>query len=131
VVRVLLVALALMTAGGSLTGCGSDNGAAEDQATQEETAETEEPVEEAEPGTITRDEFGDDWPFTVEGGVLRCEGEGGVGAVIFEAEETEYGVNGVAKSQGYADIEPIWADEPSTGAKKNIGPIIDRGLELC
>ena len=129
--RVLLVALALMAVVASLSGCGSDNGAAADQATEEQPAETAEPVEEAEPGTITRAQFGDAWPFTVDEGVLRCEGEGGVGAVIFEAEGTEYGVNGVAKSQGYADVEPIWADDPSIGAKKNIGPIIDRGLELC
>ena len=35
------------------------------------------------------------------------------------------------KRQGFKDIEPIWADDPETGLKKNIGPIIDRGLALC
>jgi hypothetical protein len=40
-------------------------------------------------------------------------------------------VNGLAKRQGFKDIEPIWADDPETGLKKNIGPIIDRGLALC
>jgi hypothetical protein len=42
-----------------------------------------------------------------------------------------YAVNGLAKGQGFKDIEPIWADDPETGLKKNIGPIIDRGLALC
>jgi hypothetical protein len=40
------------------------------------------------------------------------------------------GVNGMASS--YEDINPIWADDPaSPGLKKNIGPLINAGLEMC
>jgi len=54
-----------------------------------------------------------------------------LGSVTFKAGGDVYAVNGLAKGQGFKDIEPIWADDPETGSKKNIGPIIDRGLALC
>jgi hypothetical protein len=44
---------------------------------------------------------------------------------------TTYAVNGLAEGSGkYANIDSIWADAPG-GLKKNIGPLIDRGLQLC
>ena len=54
----------------------------------------------------------------------------GWGSVTFKAGGDVYAVNGLAKGQGFKDIEPIWADDPETGLKK-ICPIIDRGLALC
>jgi hypothetical protein len=44
-----------------------------------------------------------------------------------------YAVNGIARQSGEcAEIDPIWVDDPDIpGAKMDIGPIIDRGLELC
>jgi hypothetical protein len=86
-----------------------------------------------EPGAVSKAELGEEWPFTVSEGVIHCEGSGGVGAVTFEANGTTYAVNGFAKDQDVgADIEEIWADDPTApGLKKNIGPIIDRGLALC
>jgi hypothetical protein len=82
---------------------------------------------------ISRADFGNDWPFTVEEGTLGCDDSQGGPAVTFEAAGTVYGVNGFAKTYGYKDIEPIWRDssDPLAGPKVNIGPIIDRGLELC
>lgn len=79
---------------------------------------------------ISRDDFGDDWPFTVDEGILACVG---VSEVVFKAGGKTYAVNGMAVGTGkYAEVEEIWADNPSIpGTKKNIGPIIDRGLELC
>ena len=81
---------------------------------------------------VTRADFGDDWPLTVESGTLRCEGGGaGIGAVVFVAPDgTEYGVNGLASD--YTDIDAIWADDPSGLVPKlSIGPLIEAGLELC
>jgi hypothetical protein len=79
--------------------------------------------------TVSRADFGSSWPFTVERGVLACEG---AGAVTFEAGGTTFAVNGIAAGQDFADIEPIWRDDPeSPGLKINIGPVIDRGLDLC
>jgi hypothetical protein len=76
---------------------------------------------------ITAAEFGRDWPLTVEGGTLVCEGPSAVGAVYFETEGTRYGVNGLADG---TEIRPIWKDAQH-GLKKNIGPLIDIGLKIC
>ena len=77
---------------------------------------------------VSRQQLGDEWPFTVDDGIIQAEA--GV-SVTFKARGDVYAVNGLAKGQGFKDIEPIWADDPETGLKKNIGPIIDRGLALC
>ena len=79
--------------------------------------------------TVSRSEYGDSWPLTVDSGTLRCEPPS---AVVFKVDGTDYGVNGMAKTNGYADIAPIWAADPSGNApKKNIAALIQRGLELC
>lgn len=84
-------------------------------------------------GNVSSDEFGADWPLTVDSGDLRCEGSDGFGAVVLtDPDGNEYGVNGVALSQGYPPIDPIWKDNPElAGLKISIGPLIDRGLSLC
>jgi hypothetical protein len=81
---------------------------------------------------VSRSDFGSSWPLTVDSGTLRCEGQKGAGAVVINADGTDYAVNGTAKGQGYADIDPVWADDPElAGLKISIGPLIDRGLSLC
>lgn len=81
---------------------------------------------------VTQQELGDAWPLTVDGGHLRCIR---AGAVVFRAPDgSDYAVNGMAKSMGYPDIGPIWADHPKAlfaGHKVSIGPLIQRGLALC
>ena len=73
------------------------------------------------------------WPLTVSEGVVRCEGSGGIGSVIFRtAEGEDYGVNGTALSRGLPGIEPIWKKDPAVpGTRINISPVLDRGLKLC
>src|SRR5262245_11407159 len=61
---------------------------------------------------IGRDSI-DDWPLTVESGVVDCE----VNSVIFTTDDgTVYAVNGFADGEadakGWRDITPIWADNP-------------------
>ena len=82
---------------------------------------------------ISRQEFGEDWPFTLDEGILACKGGGGAGEVVFTANGASYAVNGVAKgTKKYRPIEEVWADNSSLpGTKKNIGSIIERGLKLC
>ena len=82
---------------------------------------------------ITKQEFGDAWPFTVDEGILTCKGSGGLGAVVFTANGKTYGVNGIARGmKKYDEIDQIWAPHQSIpGAKKDIGQIIQRGLSLC
>lgn len=70
------------------------------------------------------------WPFTVDAGVLRCEG----GAVTFEPPGgPRYAVNGTAKDAGYAAITPIWADDTAlgNGLKIDISEVLNKGLGLC
>lgn len=80
--------------------------------------------------TISRADYGDAWPLTVESGILSCQPPS---AVVFVASDgTAYAVNGTAESAGYAEIEPIWADDPDPYIPKiSIGPLIQNGLALC
>jgi hypothetical protein len=80
--------------------------------------------------TVSRAGIGDQWPLTVDSGVLSCEG---AGAVYFTADGTRYAVNGTAMTTEDAErITAIWADDPTgLSLKRNIGPLIDRGLKLC
>jgi hypothetical protein len=55
---------------------------------------------------ITRDEYGDRWPFTVERGILSCTDN----AVVLTTGGTAYAVNGQARTRGYAPTEPIWRE---------------------
>lgn len=74
--------------------------------------------------------FGDAWPLTAERGALRCE----EGRIVFTSPEgREYGINGTALDAGYPRIDPIWKDAPSSeyAPKMDLGPLLDRGLELC
>jgi hypothetical protein len=83
---------------------------------------------------ITKQEFGDKWPFTVDEGILACKGTSSFGEVTFTANGKTYAVNGAARgTKKYIPADEIWADNPSPlgGPKKDIGPIIERGLKLC
>jgi hypothetical protein len=81
-------------------------------------------------GDVSRVEFGDTWPLTVEAGELLCVNQ----AVVFSTGGITYAVNGTAKDRadelGWQDIAPIWADGDA-GLKKDMSPLIERGLALC
>ena len=84
------------------------------------------------PGAVSRADYGDAWPLTVESGVVRCD----LGhAVVFHAPDgTDYALNGIAMAEPekYKDLHPIWADDPGGIAPKlSIGPLIELGLNLC
>jgi Protein of unknown function (DUF2511) len=85
-----------------------------------------------EPGAISRQELGEAWPLTVDDGILECHG---AGEVTFSTNGHIYAVNGLARGNSrYEKIDAIWASSPLPGlpqAKKSIGPLIDRGLNLC
>lgn len=84
----------------------------------------------ADPGKVTRADFGDSWPLTVESGTLRCDGSDGVGKAYIVTSEGTFALNGLAKSE-YDDIDPIWAEGDDGIPKKDIAPLIDAALELC
>lgn len=98
-------------------------------------APTTVPTEARPTGQITRADYGDAWPFTVEAGQVRCMHMRGPGSneVVFIAEGTAYAINGTAKgTKQYADVAPIWLDNPkAAGLKVSLQPILDLGLALC
>ncbi len=83
----------------------------------------------ADTGEISREEYGENWPFTVDSGRLECwRGP----AAVFVTDGTVYQLNGVAKQMGHAPIDPIWRDNPAIpGTKISLGPVIQRALKLC
>ena len=74
-------------------------------------------------------DVGSDWPLTVSSGKLKCTKK----AVTFIDGATIDALNGAANELSYAiDGAPIWAADPAgAGLKKDISPLIDRGLTLC
>ena len=80
-----------------------------------------------QPRSISRADFADNWPFTVERGQLRCD----LGNhVVFLAQGKTYAINGSAKGaaskNGYADASVIIAPGPY-----RLSAVIDAGLKMC
>jgi len=87
---------------------------------------------------IFAEDFGNEWPFTVNEGRLQCLNFRRVenleaGEVVFTTNGKTYALNGVAGGSGkYLIVDSIWKEHPDfPGAKINIGDMISRGLELC
>ena len=79
--------------------------------------------------SISQNEYGNDWPFTVPHGYLKCVG---TGVVVFAAGGTKYALNGAAETGGYAPLEAIGKISDVPGAPRiNVWPILMRGLDLC
>lgn len=90
---------------------------------------------------ISRATWGDDWPLTVDAGVLQLRSGG---RLVFIADLAGvgggeiYAVNGTAKAEKhlrlrhrlrYQPIDEIWADDPERpGFKLSLGRLIDAGL---
>jgi hypothetical protein len=91
------------------------------------------PTPTPEPGYVSRAMLGDAWPLTVEAGVLTCTTAKGCPAVLFRPTDgVLHTVNGWAETYfpDLPDIDPIWA-AGTYAPKKDIGPLIDLGLDLC
>jgi hypothetical protein len=80
---------------------------------------------------ITKREFGTEWPFTIDEGVLIAKGSNG-GEIVLEASGQKYAVNGIAKqTHKYRAVEEIWAYDPvGHEIRKDIGKIIHLGTLL-
>jgi len=104
-----------------LVGCGASQ-----PAQPEPETETEKPT-----GGVSASDYGEDWPFTVDEGQINClPGD----AVVFNAGETSYPLNGNAKDIAATwDLQPlenIWKDN-GMGGKMDIQPFISIGLQRC
>lgn len=109
-------------------------------------------VQETEQSTtenmIYKADYGENWPFTVDKGILKCVSQG----VIFIANGKTYAVNGTALNfatqYGYSEMDEIWAYDTimmkqlvaagfsNEEAEKNktrisVDKIIKDGLNLC
>lgn len=73
-------------------------------------------------------DFGDDWPFTTDTGLLICRNRH---MILFGTKGKVYALNGIAAGR-YPQVHPIWRDNPALpGTKINVGPLIDRAQKLC
>ena len=87
--------------------------------------------------TITSEDYGSDWPFTVSEVELRCEGDADVAAVWVEHGGKRYPMTGYSETylldryRNVRDLEWIWRDNPSTEAKINIYQVKSDGLAMC
>lgn len=82
--------------------------------------------------SVTRQEYGDDWPFTVERGELWCISPGR--NVVFVANDVVYAVNDQARAaKRWVDIEGrIWRENTKIpGARVSVSNLIQRGLTFC
>jgi len=80
---------------------------------------------------VSKDKYGDQWPFTVDFGILACRRWN---AVIFRTEDHQvYALNGKAIAmKKYKDVRQIWKDNPNIpGAKVSLSRLIQEVLELC
>lgn len=82
-----------------------------------------------DPNFVTRDQYGKEWPLTVEYGTVRCQEINMAGralqvASFVDPSGKEFALNGTAKSHSnFPEIDSIWADNPSAdGLKVNISP---------
>jgi len=82
-------------------------------------------------GVLVRaEDYGDRWPFSVPYGYADCVRGGS--AVFRTPENRTFGITGLARSQGYPSVEPIWLDDPNIpGAKIPTSEIIRTALDQC
>jgi len=80
-------------------------------------------------GTVSRADFGDAWPLSVESGVLECWT---AFEVTFRAPDGyTYAINGGARgndTRGWRDGVGLLRSGLTPG---HLSPLIERGLELC
>ena len=86
----------------------------------------------AESVKVTKAEYGNDWPFTVDEGRIGCKQ--GI-APYFSVHGIQYALTGFGQSLGMKPLYPttaLWRDDPAyPGTKVNLGPIMEKAKELC
>lgn len=122
--------LAAIAAVCSLAGCGSDSEPAATSKPAPAPAAAQQSL-----ALIDQDTFGAEWPFTQPEMHLACL-QGSAVVVMDVNTGVMYPVNGVANgkaaSMGMQPLESVWRDSPTLpGTKISIGPVIQRGLDLC
>lgn len=73
---------------------------------------------------VDRSMFGEDWPFTVESGLLGCDEEG---RVLFHSEGETYGISMTAREYGYQSPVCITEEAGRNGKEtyhKSLDPLL-------
>ena len=82
---------------------------------------------------LSENEYGEDWPLTVNSGWVSCLGDPFV--IIFETNGHTYAVNDAARAtEKYEDIDAILRDDPNYPrghVKMDVSMIEFEGLKLC
>ncbi|TCM68372.1 uncharacterized protein DUF2511 [Acinetobacter calcoaceticus] len=78
--------------------------------------------------TLSKEAYGESWPFSVDSGTLRCDPNGNV---LLRTAGRDYIVNG-APTDLYPSILQITQSEPAGSEnKKSTQPILQAGTKLC
>ena len=80
---------------------------------------------------VSHAQFSDAWPFTPDGGIVRCRQAASDRVVTFEAAGTEYALNAAAEARGYEDVTLIRGNDAHTGKPMDLAPIVEAALKLC
>jgi Protein of unknown function (DUF2511) len=124
--RIAIVLVVLVVAGCSN---GADRSVAADPDRPSTTHRAENGV------LITKAEYGNDWPYTVDSGLLCCDPPGG--NVVLKSEGKVYALNGRAmgnaKGKGYLNARDSITLRDKNGyfTVGDVGKIISRGLSMC
>lgn len=79
---------------------------------------------------VSREDFGEAWPFYVDEGRLDCRNGN---ALTFSAHGTTYGLNGFGMLlKGTSDLEKVWRRNPDNlSLRVDIAPIMAAAERLC
>lgn len=80
---------------------------------------------------VSRDTYGDEWPFTIDFGIIECRR---YHAVVFRTEDHQvYALNGKAIAmKEFKDVREIWKHDPNIpGSRASLSKLIQEGLNLC
>jgi hypothetical protein len=79
---------------------------------------------------VSQDDYGAEWPFGPNRGVLRCRGAGSHRIVTFATGGAQYALNEEARRRGFESVEAILVTDHA-GLPYDYSPIRDDALALC
>lgn len=80
---------------------------------------------------VTKQDFGNNWPFTEDKATLSCFKDL---LPVASINGKNYGLTGMAKSLGHIPLTPdtpIWRNNPETGAKVSLYAVSEKARSLC
>jgi hypothetical protein len=79
---------------------------------------------------VAQDDYGDEWPFGPNRGVLRCRRDGPERIVTFEVDGVAYALSRAARRRGLESIRSILLTDHA-GLPYDYSPVLGDGLALC